>query len=480
MSDPTTATQQKTVRLLTYWTQRYVMVLVGLLVLVALVAGLWLRSNAYEHSWQLLTLRANHLADGYAQLLDDGKPPTNVWVAKELRSSRYIAEVINRTGGHEVIQPKGKLDPPPPTPAPPPPSPALVHKVLNGESVQEDVQDEQSEWLRVGVPFETSNGYVEALFLAASADDFLPKYDQLYGPLALLIAAVGLAGWLVIYFLSRKLTQPLLSLTQAAQTIAQGSYDPELPQHVREQEFQQLILSFRDMAARLQRLEDVRSRLLGRVSHELRTPITSIRGMIQAVKNKVVTDEEAEEFLSISLDETKRLQKMVEELLSLSSFEVGATPVVERELIHLNELSAEVILQVQLLPAFAKLQVEFHAQRPDLRAMCDSALLRQILLNLLSNSASACSPGGHVILRLSEVANGIALDVEDDGRGIPEAEQPFIFERFYSGQSANKKSVGLGIGLTISRFLARAQEGDLILLHSVPGDTVFRLLLPRP
>jgi signal transduction histidine kinase len=170
---------------------------------------------------------------------------------------------------------------------------------------------------------------------------------------------------------------------------------------------------------------------------------------------------------------------MVEELLSLSSFEVGATPFVERKLINLNELSAEVILQVQLLPAFAKLQVEFHAERPDLRAICDSALLRQILLNLLSNSASACAPGGHVILRLSEVENGIALDVEDDGRGIPDEEQPFIFERFYSGQSTNKKSVGLGIGLTISRLLARAQDGDLILLHSVPGDTVFRLLLPR-
>ena len=480
MSEQTPATPQKTVRLLTYWTQRYVMVLVGLLVLVALVAGLWLRSNAYEHSWQILTLRANHLADGYAQLLDDGKPPTNVWVAKELRSSRYVAEVINGNGSHQVILPKGKFENTPSPLTPPPPSPALVQKVLKGETIKEDVQGEQLQWLRVGVPIETNGDSVEALFLAAIADDMLPNYDQLYGPLALLIAAVGLAGWLVIYFLSRKLTQPLLSLAQAAQTIAQGSYDPDLPNHVREQEFQQLILSFRDMASKLERLEEVRSRLLGRISHELRTPITSIRGMIQAVKNKVVTDEEAEEFLSISLDETKRLQKMVEELLSLSSFEAGAMPPVERKLINLNELCAEVILQVQLLPAFAKRQVELHAQRTDLRAIGDSGMLRQILLNLLSNSALACPPGGNVILRLSEVENGIALDVEDDGRGILEEEQPFIFERFYSGQSTSKKSVGLGIGLTISRLLARAQDGDLFLLHSVPGDTVFRLLLPRP
>ena len=480
MSEHTAATPQKTVRLLTYWTQRYFMVLIGLLVLVALVAGLWLRSNAYEHSMQLLTLRANHLADGYAQLLDDGKPPTTVWVAKELHSSHYVAEVINRNGNHQVILPKGKLDNTPPPPTPPPPSQDQVQKVLKGESIQEDVQDEQSQWLRVGVPLVISNSNVEALFLAASSNDILPNYDQLYGPLALLIATVGLAGWLVIYFLSRKLTQPLLSLTQAAQTIAQGSYDPELPKHVREKEFQQLILSFRDMAARLERLEEVRSRLLGRVSHELNTPITSIRGMIQAVKNKVVTNEEAEEFLSISLEETKRLQKMVEELLSLSSMEAGATPLVEQMCINLNELCAEVILQVQLLPAFAKLQVEFHAQRSDLRTIGDSGLLRQILLNLLSNSASASAPGGQVILRLSEVENGIALDVEDNGRGIPQEEQPFIFERFYSGQATSKKSVGLGIGLTISRLLARAHDGDLILLHSMPGDTVFRLLLPRP
>ena len=165
MSEQTPATPQKTVRLLTYWTQRYVMVLVGLLGLVALVAGLWLRSNAYEHSWQILTLRANHLADGYAQLLDDGKPPTNVWVAKELRSSRYVAEVINGNGSHQVILPKGKFENTPSPLTPPPPSPALVQKVLKGETIKEDVQGEQLQWLRVGVPIETNGDSVEALFL---------------------------------------------------------------------------------------------------------------------------------------------------------------------------------------------------------------------------------------------------------------------------------------------------------------------------
>ncbi|MGZ4162576.1 MAG: sensor histidine kinase, partial [Tumebacillaceae bacterium] len=373
--------QLKSIRLLTFWTWRYVLVLLGSLLVVAVIIGVWLRTNAYAQSLEVLEVRASQLAEMSEQLLSTNKTLDQLRSFKDIRTGRFIVQIMDADGHLRLIS-KGKYDKPANDM---PRFTSSYLAVLKGETVEDQVRVSGEDWVRIGVPITDRNVINKGLFISLPATEAIPRLDRLYGLLAILILSIALGGWLVIYFLSRKLTSPLLQIAQAARSIADGGYDPALPDHVKEQEMQQLVTSFRNMAQRLKTLEMMRTELLAGVSHELRTPITSIRGMIQAVKTKVVTDSEAEEFLQISFDETKRLQKMVEELLDFSSLEAGNIPL-QMKPVNMNELVEEVIQQLSILPEFKDLVIERDLPTETTWALGDAGLLRQILLNLLNNS----------------------------------------------------------------------------------------------
>ncbi|MCL6636223.1 MAG: HAMP domain-containing histidine kinase, partial [Peptococcaceae bacterium] len=233
---------------------------------------------------------------------------------------------------------------------------------------------------------------------------------------------------------------------------------------------------FRDVTER-RAIERMKNEFVAVVSHELRTPLTSIRGMIQAVRDRVVTGQEAENFLQISLAEAKRLQGMVEELLDLSSLESGAAPIA-REEVDLSRLVDESIQQVLVLPEFGSVQFERVLPAGPVTVRGDAGRLRQIILNLINNSRKASATRIRISLRAD--SNAVTLDVNDDGAGVAAGDQPYIFERFYRGGDGPKKDRGLGLGLTVSRLLARAHGGDLVLLSSSPAGSTFRLTLPPP
>ncbi|PWK11338.1 sensor histidine kinase [Tumebacillus permanentifrigoris] len=470
---------RKPVTLLAYWTWRYLLVLVGILAFLAVLAGVWLRSNAYDQAYQVMELRANQVSDQVEQTLDAQATLDHVKPYRALHNDLYIVQVFDQQG-QEMWFLKGKN---PSFPVEARTLSAQHERVLEERTIYEEVSADGHSYLRVGVPVTLQDGQALALYLTLPIAEAFPTVNRQYGLVSILIGGVALAGWLVIYFLSQKLTQPLRQLAWASQQIAEGAYDPVLPVGVKAQELQQLIGSFHNMAARLKQLEQMRTDLLAGVSHELRTPITSIRGMIQAVQSRVVTDGEADEFLQISLDESKRLQGMVEQLLHVSAIETGAQEFA-KDAINLCALVEEVIQQLSVLPHFAPVVFErdFPTSPQGIWVHGDAGALRQVLLNLLNNSQSACqSPDNCLTISLTARVEGnlVQLAVADDGPGIPEEEQPYIFERFYRGLERPRRNHGLGLGLTLSRLLMRAQDGDLQLVSSSEQGTTFQVSLPR-
>lgn len=464
--------------LLTFWTWRYLLVLVGSLGLLAILAGVWLRSNAYDQAYQMMEFHGNQISDQMTQMMEANGSFDKIKPYRELRNIKYVVQAFDDKG-EEIWYLKDK------TTELPPEVRQLSSKnamVLQGRPVHEELVQDEQDWLRVGVPVTWSSDHQISLYLLLPVEEAIPTVNRQYGLMMVLISGVGLAGWFVIYFLSRKLTAPMRQLATAAQQIAEGGYDPDLPTGVKEQELQQLVSSFRHMASRLQQLEQMRTDLLAGVSHELRTPITSIRGMIQAVQSHVVTDEEADEFLQISLDESKRLQGMVEQLLHVSAIETGAQQFT-KETVNLTSLVEDVIAQLSVLPAFATVEFVRDFDRSPLWVHGDAGALRQILLNLLNNSQRARpSVDTPMTIRLTASVDDhqMFLEIADSGTGIPEEDQPYIFERFYRGPDRTTRNHGLGLGLTLSRLLARAQEGDLSLVSSSILGTTFRLTLPLP
>ncbi len=306
----------------------------------------------------------------------------------------------------------------------------------------------------------------------------LSRVNQEYTQLAIMIIGLAILGWAAIYFLSKRLSKPIQEVAKAAKQVEEGNYQIDLPNESKEKEVHELIHSFKEMAYKLEKLEALRTELLAGVTHELKTPVTSISGLLQAMKDEVVTGEEAKEFLTISLNEADKMKKMVEDLLAFNQFAANAFDV-NMEVHDINDVVETAVYSWNIL--HEDMKINLTKLKSPTKVNVDPIRLQQIMTNLLNNAKQAMENHQEPVIniRLQEDSSQINIDVEDCGRGIPKDEQPFIFERFYRGEEKKYKMRGLGLGLPLSKMIAQVQGGDLTLLSSSQKGTTFRIYLPK-
>ncbi|MFS8525055.1 MAG: ATP-binding protein, partial [Limnochordales bacterium] len=214
-------------------------------------------------------------------------------------------------------------------------------------------------------------------------------------------------------------------------------------------------------------LQKLRREFIADVSHELRTPLTSVRGFLEAIADGVPrSEEEAGEYLRIAIDETARLQRLADALLEASSIALGG---VAFEPVHVPLEPAVRTVVDRVMPQAAARGMTVEVDVPGgLRVWADADKLDRILLNLLDNALHYGRDGGRVTVAARSAGDFVEVSVEDDGPGIPEAEQPLVWERFYKVDKARRKAAGSGLGLVIVRQLVEL-HGGRVGLHSRPG-----------
>ena len=227
----------------------------------------------------------------------------------------------------------------------------------------------------------------------------------------------------------------------------------------------------------LRRLERVRREFVANVSHELRTPLTSIRALAETLETGAIEDPAmATEFLARILGEVDRLNALVEDLLHLARLEAGRAPL-QLERVDIGEAVRHGAdrLRPQVERARLRLVVEVE---PDLPAIeIDVRKIEQVLLNLVHNAIKFTPPDGAILVRVGRTASDIVVAVQDTGVGIPEEEQPRLFERFYKSDKA-RRSEGTGLGLAIAKHIVQLHGGE-IGVSSVPGEgSTFHFTLP--
>lgn len=313
---------------------------------------------------------------------------------------------------------------------------------------------------------ERQTGWVVVMQTAAD----LSNVDQEYHLLIILLAGLGLLGWGVIYFLSKKILKPIQDVARAASMIREGNYEITLASEANELEIHELVSSFKEMTHRLQQLEQMRAELLAGVTHDLKTPVTSISGLVQAVRDGIVTGDERQEFLDITLKEVERLQAMIADLLDFNSLAAGAFSI-WAENCNMNKLVQEIGRQWQITKNDS---IDLKVDVPESPIFMDTDPLRlqQIMINLLNNAYQALEKKRSIAITLLEGR----IDVRDSGMGIPEEEQNYVFERFFRGEKKKLKVRGLGLGLPFSKMLARALGADLILKESTQKGTTFSII----
>lgn len=275
------------------------------------------------------------------------------------------------------------------------------------------------------------------------------------------------------YQVARRITRPLARLEQVARLFAAGHLHERVPDSDIP-ELAQLSISFNRMAIGLEDVEKRRRELIGDLTHELRTPLTIVRGYLEEIADQRL--EPTWETCQLMIRETRRLERLVNDLQELSQAEAG----------HLS-LNLQ---PIKLRPLFETLVKRFSSQilddgpvlrihcPPDLAAVfADLDRTEQILVNLLGNAIRHTQQGAITIHAWSQ-ANYVWVSISDTGCGIAANELPHVFDRFWRSPHSQTKHKGTGIGLAITKRLVELQGGQIEAESELGQGTTFRFSLP--
>jgi two-component system OmpR family sensor kinase len=327
-------------------------------------------------------------------------------------------------------------------------------------------------YLAAAHPIKLGGDTFGALVVAKPRAELRSGWLPLAGRMGLaFLAGLGVAAGL-IWYLSRRLTKPVLALSRAADQVAAGNYDAELPQSRSGDEVGHLTDRFREMTQKLAEAQRRERNFLMVVSHELRTPVTAIRGHVDALREGLAEDADAREAsLAVIRAETDRLARLVRDVLDLARMEAHQFTLEEEE-VELRRLLEQAYL------SFAE-----EARRRGIDYECslsadpvistDGDRLLQVVSNLLDNAFAWTPDGGRVSLELAAENGKLAVSVSDSGPGIGPAERERIFRPFWS-----RAGDGTGLGLPIARELAHALGGELALESEIGKGSRFELRLP--
>jgi hypothetical protein len=291
----------------------------------------------------------------------------------------------------------------------------------------------------------------------------------------------GTAAGVLSYWVSKRIMQPLTQIEQITQKFGTGHLEERLPPS-EIPEFNQLATSFNRMAVSLEDVELRRRELVSDLTHELRTPLTVLRGYLEELADDRI--EATPAVYQQLAKETRRLERLINDLQELSKAEAGYLPI-KLVPVNLRPLLESLVQKFsdQLMEDGPVLRLECPEQLPNVLADLDR--VEQILVNLLGNALSYTETGSITVQAWTELDGTNArvprmwIAVTDTGVGIAPKDLPHIFERFWRAEkSRNQHTGGTGIGLAISKRLIELQGGQIEVESKLGIGSTFRFYLP--
>ena len=290
--------------------------------------------------------------------------------------------------------------------------------------------------------------------------------------LGLLILGVGMVYVSNMVFINN-VVEPVAEVTGTAKRIAGGSYGTQMENHYRD-EIGQLIDAINNMSSQISKSEKIKSEFISSVSHELRTPLTAINGWGETL----LGDSDPKQLrrgVGIILKESRRLTNMVEELLDFSKMQDGRFTLNIEQVDVQAEFEDTIYTYMEL---FKQDAIELHYESGDELfppIPSDPERLKQVFCNVLDNAAKHGGAGRRIDAAAVCGGGKIVVTVRDYGPGIPEAELPFVKQKFYKGSS---KARGSGIGLAVCEEIIRLHEGTFEIGNAEGGGCIVTITLP--
>lgn len=302
--------------------------------------------------------------------------------------------------------------------------------------------------------------------------------DTLGGLLFALIAAAALttiAGALIGFWASRRVFAPLLDVGTAAESIAGGRLDTRLPEGA-DRDLDLIAVPFNEMAQALEDRIERDARFASEVSHELRSPLMTIAASVEVLENtRDDLPERAQTALVLLSADIDRLQQLVEDLLEISRFDVGAIT------LHLEEvLVVELVFQSVRVLGGGGVPVVHDIDTDDLIVRVDKRRFGRVIANLLDNAARYA--GGATAVTIERIDESVQIAVEDQGAGVPDEERDIIFDRFSRGSEGGNRSsdTGVGLGLALVDEHVRLHGGRVWVEDRRDGTNGARFVVELP
>jgi signal transduction histidine kinase len=312
------------------------------------------------------------------------------------------------------------------------------------------------------------------LQVARSTDNRTALLEPLRRTFLRVAGAVLLVGFTGGVFAAWRATKPLRSVVDTARRIiTTGALDARVPQPERDDDIAELIRQFNTVLDKNSGLLKAMREALDNVAHDLRTPLTSMRGAAElALANDDVPAKN--EALADCVERSDEVLRLLRALMEISEAEAGMLKL-DKTACDLGQLARSAGGLYDEIAA-AK-QISLSIETMDTPVQADATRLRQAVANLIDNAIKYTPQGGRVAVTTERRENQAVLTIADSGPGVPEAEQPRIWERLYRGDQSRSQS-GLGLGLSLVRAIVEAHGGRVSVRNAPTGGAVFEVTLP--
>lgn len=340
-------------------------------------------------------------------------------------------------------------------------------------------RDEENNFVELAIPIEdaVTRHVAGALIVSSDTRNIMAGREQLGAQVLILQIGLIAAVLIAAFYASIMLVKPFGKVTQSLEGISGGFLEDGLS-ILDYTETQVLSEAYNRMLGRMKVLDDSRQEFVANVSHELKTPITSMKVLADSLlMQENAPPELYKEFLQDIADEIDRENKIINDLLALVKMDKTSSDL-HIQTTNINELIGRILKRLRPIAAKRDIELVLDSYKP-VMAEVDETKLTLALSNLVENAVKYNHEGGWVHLSINTDHKFFYVKVEDNGIGIPEADQEHIFERFYRVDKSHSREIGgTGLGLAIARSAIRMHHG-VIKVHSEEGaGTTFTVRVP--
>lgn len=292
--------------------------------------------------------------------------------------------------------------------------------------------------------------------------------------LKIITVIVLLFSVLVAYYISINVSKPMEKLSKSAEMMSNGDYTTDFVSHANIIEFERLENNLNYMKNEFMKTDELRSDLLANVSHDLKTPLTLIKSYAELVKDLTYSDDEKRNNnLNVIIEESERLNELVNDILTLSSIQSNAESLVVEEF-SLDEMILNILKRYDILIDKEGYEIIYTNEYKDVMVSASYKRMEQVVYNILNNAINYTGENKKVFITINDNKDYLRVYIKDTGKGISQAELKNIWDKYYHSSKKHKRNlIGTGLGLSIVKNILEQHNFEYGVNSKKGQGTVF-------